>query len=399
MERKKEKLIFLGLVILLGISTIIIFTLSATRAVLQNKYSIAKKDAQRLASENRGLLDKFNTGLDEKRRLKTKIDSINEELERLSFEKEQLKNKYDLLDKEREDLLERLKKKPEVIIRTPVSEEKEVITPDAYWAAVLKEKAQLEMHLESLIDELKELRTGNRQMQRERTSLELEITGLMQDHQDLQRKFEYNQKLLDTISVELVREKNDRNQLLNNLQTIKSENKTLRRQIGLLTKQESTLQEKLDKTEEEKGGLARQIRETELMLKQKAIQIERIKTELLKPLAVAQTLQQEPKKEETKIQPEQKEQTRESVELPPIVVSSSGRQSLSGKLIAVNKDHNFVVVDLGENKGIRMGMSFSVLRDNQVIGNIEVIQVRKTIAACDIKVANTSFKIGDRVEY
>ena len=96
----------------------------------------------------------------------------------------------------------------------------------------------------------------------------------------------------------------------------------------------------------------------------------------------------------------------ESVELPAIVVkpsssvnrqNSSVQENIVGKILAVNRDNNFVIVDLGQNSGIKTGDKLQVYREDKNIGFIEVIQVRKDISACDIKRESAPVKVGDIV--
>jgi hypothetical protein len=69
-----------------------------------------------------------------------------------------------------------------------------------------------------------------------------------------------------------------------------------------------------------------------------------------------------------------------------------------GRILSTDLANNFVVIDLGEDAGVSMGDVFKVSRDGEEIGSIEVIQVRNTISACDIKKKTTTFKIGDTVK-
>jgi len=96
-----------------------------------------------------------------------------------------------------------------------------------------------------------------------------------------------------------------------------------------------------------------------------------------------------------------------SVELPAIVVRSlppseekvkTESSSSIGKVLAVNPDSNFVVIDLGVSSGVKAGDTFNVYRDGKSIGLIEVIQTRGNISACDIKKKNTVLKIGDSIK-
>ncbi len=64
-------------------------------------------------------------------------------------------------------------------------------------------------------------------------------------------------------------------------------------------------------------------------------------------------------------------------------------------MISVNESNNFVIVDIGENIGVRLGDSLSVYRDSKYIARLEVIQVRKDIAAADLKDQWSMVKVGD----
>ncbi len=110
--------------------------------------------------------------------------------------------------------------------------------------------------------------------------------------------------------------------------------------------------------------------------------------------------------------------TRESVELPPIVVrlqagaSSSaaspdkqmplreekGKEAYSGgSILGVNRENNFVVINLGRIAGLEVGNTLQVYRGTRAIATIEVIQVRESIAACNIKEEVSSPEAGDTV--
>jgi hypothetical protein len=66
-------------------------------------------------------------------------------------------------------------------------------------------------------------------------------------------------------------------------------------------------------------------------------------------------------------------------------------------VLSINRDNNFIVVDLGEDAGVKPGDNFRVYREEKPIASVEAIQVRRTISACDIKKETTSVKIGDVV--
>ncbi|MBU4589896.1 MAG: hypothetical protein KKG01_03125 [Candidatus Omnitrophica bacterium] len=70
----------------------------------------------------------------------------------------------------------------------------------------------------------------------------------------------------------------------------------------------------------------------------------------------------------------------ETIELEKIVVKSTS--SLIGEVLMVNKEHNFIVVDLGRASNLGFGDLLSIYRDDEFIGKAEVERVNeKTCAA------------------
>lgn len=90
------------------------------------------------------------------------------------------------------------------------------------------------------------------------------------------------------------------------------------------------------------------------------------------------------------------------VELPPIVVrkdQTSVAQTSQARIVELNEQHGFVVVDKGSNDGVRLGMSIEIFRGASRVGRARVVRVRSTMAACDIIRSETvgPIQVGDTV--
>ncbi|MBI4342883.1 MAG: hypothetical protein HY599_05915 [Candidatus Omnitrophica bacterium] len=89
-----------------------------------------------------------------------------------------------------------------------------------------------------------------------------------------------------------------------------------------------------------------------------------------------------------------------AVELPPIIVRKD-RAGVSapvrGRLMEVNREHNFIVVDKGSLDGVRVGMTFEILRSGGVVGRATVVRVRPQLSACDVLRSRTPgpLQVGD----
>lgn len=398
---QKAKFIIIGLAGILVISLFINLQTHVSKQVIQREKNNLKK-------ENASLAAKTEETLRDNKRFEDKINALSRDFERISQEKEELQRKFDFAAREKDELSEKLKQREELVEKLklrPVSQiiegqtrvsplEAKPAVEDAYWAGILRAKTELEFQLENIRSELKTAQINNEQLQREKGVLELELSNLTRERQDLERQIEYNQKTLDSLTSEVFREKEAKRQLQDSLKLVKGENMILRRQLKSLSNRKTDLEMKLGKLQEEKVGLERKFDEMGLLLEDKFSQINELKQkiEAIRGGGEAQTSQLTP-------QPK-----KGSVELPPIVVhpqtefpSQQPIVNRPARVIAINKDYNFVIVDLGEDEGINVGQALQVYRDQQAIAIVEVVQVRKSIAACDIKNEVASIAVGDMV--
>ncbi|MFH1354770.1 MAG: hypothetical protein ABIH19_01275 [Candidatus Omnitrophota bacterium] len=78
------------------------------------------------------------------------------------------------------------------------------------------------------------------------------------------------------------------------------------------------------------------------------------------------------------------------------LASSSG---LEGKVLVVNKDYNFVVINLGVQDGVTLGNEFSVYRKKQFLGDVKIEKVHDSMAAAGFLTDDLKHRIneGDRV--
>ncbi len=390
---QKTKFIIIGLI---GFSVACLFLFLQVTSSKQLLF----REINDLKSENTTLTNKINQLDNELNSNKGRIDSLRAERDKAVEDFGSLQKKFELASKARDELIEKLKsqRQQSAVVQQPEVAQQEIVlqNTDAYWGEVLKAKTDLEMQLTSIRGELRNLQISNESLQRDKSTLELDVNSLRNEKQDLVRQLEYNQKLLDSISQEVVRERNDKVKIKDNFKTIKNENALLIRQLGSLNNHKSALDRKVQSLQVGKDTVEKRLNEMEAMLAERISQINSLKDELDairtgKPSVVLES------------------KARESVELPAIVVRSTsaaqGESSItadssvsSGKILAVNLDNNFVIIDLGVSSGVKHGDTFSVYREGKTIGSIVVIQTRDNISACDIKTTSTPLKIGDIVK-
>lgn len=102
-------------------------------------------------------------------------------------------------------------------------------------------------------------------------------------------------------------------------------------------------------------------------------------------------------------------QTRsKDVELGRIIVAPEGavmpaegktQEGLEGKVIVINKDYNFAVVNLGSKDGVTEGDLFEVYRGSNYIGDVKIDKVHEAMSAAGFLTAGVKDKIveGDKV--
>jgi len=100
----------------------------------------------------------------------------------------------------------------------------------------------------------------------------------------------------------------------------------------------------------------------------------------------------------------------QGVELGTIVVAPEGgigvsglstaqAVSLEGKVLVVNKDYNFVVINLGSKDGVNVGDIFSLYHNEKQIGDVKVEKIHESMSAADFISTSTKDLVseGDRV--
>lgn len=356
-----------------------------------------EEELKYVKNENTTLNKKIDEGRKEKKALEEKVTALNADLTKFTAEKEELLKQRDELQKQYEVLLQEKNKLSEKLSAKPDAAPVDVSlaapkTDNEYWANVLKAKADLEL-------QLKTLQSSSAELERNKIGLEVTLDNMTNEKKELEQQLAYHKKIVDDMATELVRDKNERLMLQERVTALKEENKTLRRQLTSLSNSKLKLEKKLSSLEEEKTQFERKLAQMELYLNEKLASVNDIKQQL-EVVRGAGAAQVSPS-------------ARDSVELPPIVVrppseiplpAQKGRESgqvtlEGGSILSVNRESNFVIIDLGKDAGVEVGDVFNVYGPtDEVIATIEVIQNRKTISACDIREERAPMQVGDKVK-
>jgi len=371
-----------------------------------------KSAANKLNTENNELLEQI-----EKVELQAQeqVDTLSEELDAITDNRDKWKRRIETIQEERDglmakitDLNKKLKEKyePEIkivykekepeIIEVPIDVSKAPsISPDSgrivdeeYWTNLLKEKASLQIDIRDLKDELTEKVIALVDIKQKNEDILLEVNTLKSEKEEIETKVQHTADMIDNISLELARTKNDKKFISNRVEKLSAENEDLRRKMKKLVSVKNALEKSIVRITQEKEKIRGQLGRTETLIQSKIDEIWDIKDEL-----------------DHSIRSSKSGYSSNEVELPPIVVSSSGVvesfntgeavAGFNGQVISINESNNFVIVDIGENSGIHLGDNLSVYRDSKYIARLEVIQVREDISAADLKDQWSKIKVGD----
>lgn len=411
----KQIIIILGL--LLGVS--VFFTLSTlsqkealeqSKTKLENELKQYQGKEQQLNDENKKLGDQLKGAQETQDKLQKQLADLSGKINSLSSERDDWKTKVDGLKAERDQLiakLDDLEKRAEEAKSAQVALPQQPVVPteiampttpipegqDKYWAEVLKEKASLEIKLGELQTQLSSGSVETGEYKKQISDLELELGQLKNEKEEITRKLKYSEDLANTLSIELAREKNDKRYVADRFDKVKEENLALRAQVKELTSMKIVLEKNMNKLSGDKDVVEKKLAETQSVIQNRIDEVMDIKTRLDK-----------------RLQSSSSSNTSKEVELPPIIVSapsSSGSQEsagtkgstagYNGRVLSINPENNFVVVDIGEDAGIQVGDKLSVYRGSKYVAGLEVIQVRKDISAADIKQKGARIQVGDSV--
>jgi len=351
---------------------------------------------------------------------KQKVDSLQSQLDQANSDRDDWKNRVETMRHERDDLMEKLKNQPTKIVYkdrirkvivhdaapvatdnnvAPVAAIPEVTSSqgDQYWAAVLRQKAALQLLIEKERSQLDQAALQVIDLKKQNSDLALEVRRVNNEKDEIIQKIKYGQDLADNLSIDLARSRNDQKAVNDRADKLKDENLDLQSQIRDLTSTKLELEKTVARLTDEKDATQKKLVETESVIQSRIDDIWKIKEGLDKKLS------------------ENEGNASGSMELPPIIVNAPNNQQqqptavsssatasgkTQGSIISINQQNNFVIVDLGqENSSVNVGNGLKVYRNSEAIATLEVIQVRRDICAADIKDKSGDLRVGDIVRF
>lgn len=196
-----------------------------------------------------------------------------------------------------------------------------------------------------------------------------------------------------TISEQLAQEKRARETVASELSRVSKESSQLKSQLQGERQEKEGMSQDLAKAKQRYQALSAEL--TTLRQAKEALE-KRVKEMLAARSQEAERIVVTPR-------PGQEIATGRGGELPAGTaksgIASSNNKSMEGKVLVVNREFNFVVVNLGSKDGIKTGTSLSIVKSGKTIGRADVERVYENMCAATVLQEEQKGKIqeGDQV--
>jgi len=328
-------------------------------------------------------MDKLNTEIalvtKEKTELKSKLQAIEQKFSILEASHRKLSSESETTLSERDDLRRELSsvKKGKAFLEKRLKE----MESDMFVANLLKQKVGLEVEIERLKNEVNPKNQEISRLKAESMDKDMKLAQLQEEKNSIEQKLKNSEQVAQILSSDLLKEKDFNGDSKAMSEKIAMENNTLNSKISefediakeynnLLAEKEN-MKARLAKLESDVGYKDQEIGKYRAALQGSAAKSQEVRAEAY--------------------------HAPREVELPTIRAQKIARlttpslervgekEELKGKIVTINMEHNFVVIDLGKQDGIDIGNKFNVYRGETLLGSVEIIQARDKIAAADIK--------------
>lgn len=421
------------------------YTLLEKQKIEQQKVSLERElqafqDREKKSlGEMNGLKDQLAQETGEKSKSKSTIDGLQKRVEELlaqisevTADRDKWQSRLEEIKKERDEFVVKLQEKPQVVYEEKIvykEREPDPVAPtsdpvqqasnnsatqdpmsaavpvdaapvanssntnEKYVAQLLREKTALEVAIDRLKADLSRHSLEIVDLKQANENLRMDLDAIQQEKQSIADDIKEKEEMVNRLSLELARAKNDKQFVAQKVDQLTQRNMRLRQDLKQLAAAKMALEKSVVQITQEKDGMTAKLEQAEAVLQSKIGEVWDIKDSLDRSFNVV--------KEKTKAANE--------VELSPIFVNTQGAASVvpadtratkpgfEGKVMSVNEQSNFVIVDIGEKRGLRAGDTLGVYRGVDYIARLEVLQVRPDIAAADLKEQSAQVKVGDTV--
>ena len=210
-----------------------------------------------------------------------------------------------------------------------------------------------------------------------RLLLEDKLAATLKDKRRLEKEIDVNKKAKEEAE-RRVKEIETKAEKLS-LQMGKEKDKTKVLLLNLASRKEEVikLKDNLDKEEKEKLAISKKLEELQIDYDTARRNITKLKSEKIRlEKDLSQLKESSVKLDKIVVKPTQTTAVSETLASP--------KGLLRGRVLVVNRDYSFIVVDLGKNDGIKKGIVFEVRDGTDFLGKAEVDKIYDTMSSATL---------------
>jgi peptidoglycan hydrolase CwlO-like protein len=211
----------------------------------------------------------------------------------------------------------------------------------------------------------------------EREYIEKKLAESRSEVKELNVRLEATQRQIDELNSELKRAESEKNELSSKIETLQSKLQQQEKIREEWRAKQTQTQKEIDNLQ----TLLNSLQENKEKLETQIAQLEAKKEVALGKIVVG----------EKRLA---REQTAPSAQL----AAPQAAPTLQGKVLVINRDYDFAVINLGRQQGIGEGDVFSVYHNNNYIGDIQVERVQETMSAFGFTTPDIENKITEGVD-
>ncbi|MCK5082128.1 MAG: hypothetical protein KAR31_04400, partial [Candidatus Omnitrophica bacterium] len=151
------------------------------------------------------------------------------------------------------------------------------VVDEEYWAKLLQQKASLEVDIQKLKEELTSKSIKVVELKQDNEDLTLEVDSLKHEKEEVEVAIQHKADMIDNISLELARTKNDKKFISDRVEKLNAENGGLRQQLKQLVSVKNALEKSIVRLSQEKDKIEGKLGKTETIIQSKIDEIWEIK--------------------------------------------------------------------------------------------------------------------------
>jgi len=208
-----------------------------------------------------------------------------------------------------------------------------------------------------------------------RLAKERELLLVKAENEDLEEQLRQIRQAKEQVEMELVLVKEQLTQMTHQLTEERQAKETLAKSVDERQQELDRLNKDLGQARSERGTLTEQL--TKLQSEQETLQARLAKAEQAKAELETKVLEMS---------------EHPSVELEKVVVTSASPSEAfssqlparQGQVIVVNREYDFIVMNLGKRQGLALGQEFQIIRGQEVLGRVKVEKIYDELSAAAI---------------